>query len=386
MQTEYVLKLTKLCNLRCHYCYEYADLGDPRFMSREQLRAVFVHAAEWHAARGESQHINFVFHGGEPLIRGPRYLDAVFEELEGAFAGTGIQPKTFVQTNLFQLDEAMIERLRRFDGVGVSLDPLSAQRVDRAGRDSTARVLDNIRALRAAGRPIGAITVLSRRVLGRMDELFDYFACEELPFRVLPLSRPSLPGQHDAFGLSAREVLGALCQLFDLWLASECMIPVDPVIPTLEAALAIRRGDPIADFYDRRDHERVLVVNTDGRVFSNADVHLADPWWGNLFEQPLDAILSSPVRLASLEAAERRMANSCVSCPFFGACSGAPMADEHNDFPDALGAWGGPTCVVQRGLLQHALRRVDQLGLARPSDSSRGASPAETTSQAPLFS
>jgi sulfatase maturation enzyme AslB (radical SAM superfamily) len=36
-----VVKVSKLCNLRCEYCYEYPELGNRAAMSREQLAAMY---------------------------------------------------------------------------------------------------------------------------------------------------------------------------------------------------------------------------------------------------------------------------------------------------------------------------------------------------------
>lgn len=51
------------------------------------------------------------------------------------------------------------------------------------------------------------------------------------------------------------------------------------------------------------------------------------------------------------------MAANCVGCPYFGSCSGYPIAEEHYNClektPD-----GGRRCVVERGLFEHIERRV----------------------------
>src|SRR5207253_3151323 len=36
-----VVKVSKFCNLRCEYCYEYPELGNRAAMSREQLAAMY---------------------------------------------------------------------------------------------------------------------------------------------------------------------------------------------------------------------------------------------------------------------------------------------------------------------------------------------------------
>jgi MoaA/NifB/PqqE/SkfB family radical SAM enzyme len=44
---EWEIKVTKLCNLRCAYCYEYEELGDPRRLSLAEWRAI-IESARWY--------------------------------------------------------------------------------------------------------------------------------------------------------------------------------------------------------------------------------------------------------------------------------------------------------------------------------------------------
>jgi uncharacterized protein len=48
MQT-WVVKLSKLCNMRCSYCYEWNELGNPARMSPELWRQVLQAAVDYHA-------------------------------------------------------------------------------------------------------------------------------------------------------------------------------------------------------------------------------------------------------------------------------------------------------------------------------------------------
>ena len=42
-----VIKLSKLCNLRCEYCFEYDQLGDPARMGPAQLRQLFINIRDY---------------------------------------------------------------------------------------------------------------------------------------------------------------------------------------------------------------------------------------------------------------------------------------------------------------------------------------------------
>ena len=40
-QTTWVIKASKLCNLRCRYCYEWDELGDPARLSLSDWAKIF---------------------------------------------------------------------------------------------------------------------------------------------------------------------------------------------------------------------------------------------------------------------------------------------------------------------------------------------------------
>ncbi|MEO1085762.1 MAG: radical SAM protein, partial [Acidobacteriota bacterium] len=89
MGVQWVVKLSKLCNLRCRYCYEFESLADPARMSPEQLAAFFRHARQ--AAEQTTGASEFVWHGGEPLAAPPGYFERLFGLQEREFSGTGLE-------------------------------------------------------------------------------------------------------------------------------------------------------------------------------------------------------------------------------------------------------------------------------------------------------
>src|SRR6187551_2186344 len=64
-----ITKVTRICNLRCHYCNEWEDTKT--VMSFRTLAKLTKHALEHPDARG----VTFIWHGGEPLVRGREFYD-----------------------------------------------------------------------------------------------------------------------------------------------------------------------------------------------------------------------------------------------------------------------------------------------------------------------
>ena len=85
MQT-WVVKLSKLCNMRCSYCYEWNELGNPARMSPELWRRTVRAAVEYNrrriaTMRGlEKTPVLIVLHGGEPLALPVVYLRQILAD------------------------------------------------------------------------------------------------------------------------------------------------------------------------------------------------------------------------------------------------------------------------------------------------------------------
>ena len=128
MVSQWVVKVSKFCNLRCDYCYEFPELGDRARMSREQAAAMFDNMAGYYRTKPESA-VHFVWHGGEPMIQEPDYFRMIFAEQRRALAG--IEVENFVQTNLTMLDDDRIAFLKNeLRGVGVSIDVFGDHRLN----------------------------------------------------------------------------------------------------------------------------------------------------------------------------------------------------------------------------------------------------------------
>src|SRR5688500_12783013 len=73
---DFVIKISKYCNLRCSYCYEFEELGQRRRMGLDELRAFFTNVRDTVIQSGRSR-IHFVWHGGEPLLVPLEYYERI---------------------------------------------------------------------------------------------------------------------------------------------------------------------------------------------------------------------------------------------------------------------------------------------------------------------
>ena len=357
---EFVIKTSKFCNLRCRYCYEYSDLGNRDMISLDQIETLYSHVADYYGKLEHPTEINFVWHGGEPLVHAPQFYWQTFEKQKEIFSGLPLKIINSVQTNLTILDEERIELLKTgFDSVGVSLDLFGGLRMNQSGRDSTPIVLKNLDRLQTEKIPFGCITVLTRLNLPYLKEIFRFYEQMEVSFRILPLFKGAFEGQHAGFEITPSDVLEAYKTLTDLWFESDRFVMVHPIVEHLEQALRHQKSSGTLTFYDKSEWESIYLVNTDGEVYSYADAY-AGPSHGNIFKAPLEQLIQSEAHQKVIRTAEARLVETCSRCPYFGSCDGYPIAEggvEYNDYDEH----GAIRCLVTQGILRHIELRLTQL-------------------------
>jgi uncharacterized protein len=351
----FVRKISKFCNLRCSYCYEFEELANRRRMGIEELRALFINIRDGMGdLRGNE--ITFIWHGGEPFLVPVEYYDQIGEVQCGVF-GDSVRFNNMVQTNLTVLTQRHIEFLkeRRFfrDGVGVSFDVVGDQRVDTRGRLKTQSVLANLQKLIDAGIPVGAIAVLARNTLPHIEGIYRFYDALGVPVQVLPFYKSASDGQIEQHSLSFEEIASSFKRLFDAWLSSSRatrLVPIDEYLGYALAVLAGRR----ADVYDPGRDEHSFLVDTDGTTYGTADTYDDRYAYGNLFKQELRELLASPARSQAAQEARARMGR-CGTCPYFGYCPGTYAADATVERRRMLAQEGCPV----RELIAHIVQRLE---------------------------
>jgi uncharacterized protein len=355
---QFVVKTSKFCNLRCQYCYEYAELGNKEAISIDQIERMFRHIASYYHQLDFPVNIEFIWHGGEPLIQHPNFYWQVFDLQHKIFNRATDRVTNGVQTNLTLLDPERLRLLAEgFDSVGVSIDLFGDLRVDRNGRSSQEKVLENMDVLANAGINFGCITVLTKHGIDRIPAIYEFYKTMDLPVRILPLFKGAFAEQHAGFEISARETLTAYKELFDLWIADEQIVSISPISDAIEQVLTHYNSQSPTFFYDKREWESIYLVNTDGEVYSYADAYEIDRSHGNIFTDSLTKLIDSSSHEQAIVAAESRIEQTCLDCKYFGSCSGYPIAEGSREYTE-VDTNGTPQCIVERGILEYIEARL----------------------------
>lgn len=324
---QWVIKISKLCNLRCTYCYEYPELGNRNRMSLDEVYSMFQNIATYYAS--STKKMDFVWHGGEPLLAGHEFYWRVHEMQHEIFDPVEINFSNSIQTNLTFLHKDQIKLMREFFAeVGISIDLFGDQRIDRRGTVVQSRVLDNMQRLINEKVNFGCITVLSRLTAPHVEKIYQFFEDIQVSFRLLPIYRTGYKGQNEEMALSDIEIVEVLKRVTDHWFMSDSLIHVEPVAGYVAHVLHHLSGpNKKTRYYDKERDEVIFIVDTDGSVYSNGDAYDTRLRHGNIFTDSFRDMRSSRGFIRALEESRQRVNEACSLCRYYGSCSGFFMGE-----------------------------------------------------------
>jgi uncharacterized protein len=357
-QIEFVMKISKYCNLRCSYCYEFNELSDTSRLSLASFGRMLDNM-KGHAGRNWER-ICFIWHGGEPLLIKPAYYEQL-GALQREKLGEDVVYWNFTQSNLTALGDQtldFVEQKRFFKGVGVSVDPFGTERVDMRGRPTNETVFKNMQRLRDRNYDFACITVLTPKSLPFVSQTFNFFDTLGTQFRVLPYDFSASDDQAKTHTLTAEQHVAALTTLFDLWLSSPGRLRIDPIYEYMIYAMKYRNKVE-KQYWDMWRDEAVFTVELDGALWGRPTAYEPDEEYGNIIEQDLETILDSDKRRIACEESVARIETYCGTCPYYGYCPGKYVGNSTN-IEQALFAKSG--CWVRK-VIDHIVEKLDEIGI-----------------------
>jgi uncharacterized protein len=355
---EYVVKLSKFCNLRCSYCYELEDLHKKARMDLVQIEKMFrnilVHAVEY-----DVKFVEFIWHGGEPLLFKPSFFRAIRRAQVSVFAAKVTVTNT-VQTNLTVLNRDMLAFLAErsfFDGIGVSFDAYGSQRLDTRGNLRNETVTRNMQTLIDRKIPFGVITVITRDTLQSVSDTFDFFDKLNIGHRFLPYYKSANLKQVQAHSLTYDEILLSYLQIVDAWFVSANAPQSYPIEEYMAyAQRSVARAAP--RYFDYEQEEFTFIVDVDGGTWGVMDAYEPAAKYGDLFDEDFTEILAAKSRQTLKDEIQRRTATHCGPCKYHGACPGKYVAQATRAERELIDTQG---CVV-KDVISHILLRCEQTG------------------------
>ncbi|SPJ22577.1 radical SAM protein [Palleronia abyssalis] len=186
MITTVVIKTNRACNLRCGYCY-YINEATERYgetISLDTVEMLYHHLSD-HVPPDQS--VRLIWHGGEPMMIGPRRF-LRFLELQREYFKR--PPLNSIQTNGTIWNPAWIELIQHYSvEIGLSIDgPADVhnrKRPDIRGRGTFGALREFTDTLNYFEIPWGALTVVADDFVGagyfKTLDLLGASSCDLLP-------------------------------------------------------------------------------------------------------------------------------------------------------------------------------------------------------------
>ncbi|MEA5593511.1 radical SAM protein [Rivularia sp. UHCC 0363] len=363
----FIIKLSKLCNLRCNYCYEYAELANKERMPLEKVEFFFRGLAEYINFQPNPEEFkpHFILHGGEPLLLPPDYLRTLVQIQEKYLTSEGIEYSNSVQSNLVNLPQRTIDLLKELNlHLGISFDVFGNQRVDIKGQDSQEKVLPNIQKLIDHEIPFGAITVLHRQNYQNALQTYDFYNQLGIDYRILPIF--SLDSESDErvknLALSPQEIIEVYQQVAKKQFAASGSIKVYPLYDYFTAASSYLSKQKISE-YNPAQKEWALIINVNGDIYNDGEAYLPEGLMGNIFRQSLTEIFASPEYQQVCHIRMQRTL-TCRKCPFDLTCNQLPIA-EACPSERIYSETGELICAIAKPTIEFMIREIEAVDAAK---------------------
>ncbi|MEK7520960.1 MAG: radical SAM protein, partial [Patescibacteria group bacterium] len=258
-----VLPVSTSCNLSCKYCYHSNEVNRKiSKMSDEILRKIIVEAAEL------ASDIDFIWHGGEPLLAGRNfYKRALFFQNEARFSG---KIRNIIQSNATLIDDDWADFLSENNFlVGTSIDGPralhNACRVNKRNGGTFSGVVGGLKKIQERKKNVGCITLITTRNVNHPEEVFKTIRELKIPNLALHFCASTSSHNSDDFIPFQENVLRFLKKLFKLWTDAD-----DPLFRIRNFVNVIRanNGAKALDCAHQADACKFFVaIDASGNVF-----------------------------------------------------------------------------------------------------------------------
>lgn len=325
MRFSNIIKPTHNCIMSCKYCYIEDD--KTMVMRVESLENVIKKTFEYSPLRKTSSIVDFIWHGGEPLMAGIGFYKRAIRLQQKH--NNGIKYTNSVQTNGVLLNNLWIDFFKS-NGFQISISIDGPKRINdrsrlyRDGRSTFNRVMKVINMVKKADIPMGVCVVISKQNKDDVDEIYNFLANEKLNFNVIPLNRcGSALKNYNDLGLAPQEYALPWIRMYNRWFYagnSDYVYCSDFVFKTA----AVLTGTPKDCIGVGKCSFENVSVNPEGFVYPCATLTEDIKWqYGNINYSTLEELMKSP---AAQHALSRKTHSGCTKCKWQHICNGGCVA------------------------------------------------------------
>ena len=312
------------CNLACTYCY-YLDKDRlyPHDSQHELSDELLAHFTQQYLTAPGRQPVLFTWHGGEPLLRDITFYKKALAYQQQYAHGRPVA--NTLQTNGTLLTDDWCRFFKKHNFlIGISMDgPQSLHDVHRKRKDGSGSFEQTMQGLRLLQKYKVEYNVMGVVHRDNGDEpLAFYRFFKEIGARYIqfaPVVERTLDGEVTPWSVQPEQWGNFLIAIFQEWIKADVG---QYFISYFDAALANWMGVPsgMCIFSEQCGHAGVMEFN--GDIYSCDHFVYPEYKLGNLNDNSLANIMSSPRQIAFGQAKKESLSLQCRSCQYLFACRG----------------------------------------------------------------
>ena len=330
-----IIKSTNKCNYECKYCFIEPHVFHKQ-MSYETLERMIKAFLTWDA----SEIVHFVWHGGEPLLRGLKFFKEVVR-LQQYYDTGKVGYHNSIQTNASRLTAEVLDFLTKHNfRIGMSLDGPknvndSVRLVRGEGQQHISAyqtVEEAAQRLQGKKQPTGAIVVLTKANCDHAPSIYKTFRDLNIHMKINPLMKSGLAVlNYEDLSITPEDYARFYMEMFDLWFYdTNSRIGIDPFESHIARLLKLP-GATDECVFSKSCHKSFLGISPDGGLFPCGLFQgMSEFEYGNLHNMAPEMIPQTPL-WQSINQREKKVAETCKSCSFQSLCySGCPYHSATN--------------------------------------------------------
>ena len=216
----FIIRPILYCNLNCKYCYVSEEIKDGSSLDIDSAKKIIDRIKEYSDSK-KLKYVNFLWHGGEPLLWGVKNYDAVLEYCDSLFNNAVLAHS--IQSNLTLLSEDYIDLIKKYKiQISFSIDGEKEDndkyRVFKNGKGTYDKVLENAFWLKREGINTSAVVVGSSHNIRKILSIYDFMNQNGFNFKVNPIVKSGNASTiYSEFCITPEEYADSMIALFDKW-------------------------------------------------------------------------------------------------------------------------------------------------------------------------
>lgn len=349
-----IMKCSEACNYRCDYCYV------EKHSERDIMGVETASAAMEKVFRfvGPGRKVNFVWHGGEPLLAGRAFFESV-AAFSRQYKNNPIEH--CIQTNGSLLTREILDFFGQHGFlVSVSMDgPRELHDLHRRKRDGSGtydEAMQAVELLREHNGFPACVAVLHRGNIRQIESIYQFFKQQGIHFRINPVVRSGRAvARYNDLAITADQYGEAMCRLFDLWFGDTAEIQVEPLHTILGNFIAPTVWG--CDFHGKC-LETIISINPDGAVYPcGRFAGLEEFKLGHILENELPEMFATDV-FRGLQKRSPETVPGCSECEFVSICNTGCMITAHMARGNILDR--DYYCQGRKQLFRHIAARLEE--------------------------